>query len=221
MPRAPRRGASTRRQPLTRERIADAAIELIEREGLDEFSTRKLGAELGCEAMSIYHHFPSKGDLLDAIASRLLGKVDLSSAAEEGVVPELRLVRVIRSYREVARTHPRSFPLLALRRLNSVEAMTFLEAFFGILRDAGFDPERSTDVFRLLGHWATGAALSELAARSQVAHPTRTVPASEVDPDRYPLTREATPWLLASHFDATFEFGLRSVLDAVRRARGK
>jgi len=65
-----------------------------------------------------------------------------------------------------------------------------------------------------------GAAFSELAARAQVPHATRTVPASEADRNRDPLTREATRYHLASYFDATFDFGPPSVLDAVRRAGG-
>lgn len=207
-----------RREPLSRDRIADGALVLIEREGLEAFSTRKLGAELGCEAMSIYHHFPSKGELLDAVASRMLAEVDLSAASEAGE-PEARLERIARSYREVAHRHPQAFPLLALRRLNSPEAMRFLEALFRILREAGFDAARSAEVFRLIGHWITGATLSELAVHARVPHGTRAVPAAEVDASSYPLTREATPYLLAPQFDATFEFGLRSVLEAVRRAR--
>ena len=52
------------REPLTRERIVEAALAVVEAEGLAAFSTRKLGERLGCEAMSIYHHFPSKQHLL-------------------------------------------------------------------------------------------------------------------------------------------------------------
>src|SRR5882757_10207282 len=60
------------KQPLSRERIELAALELIEAEGLAAFSTRKLAAKLGYEAMSIYHYFPGKGHLMDALVNRVV-----------------------------------------------------------------------------------------------------------------------------------------------------
>jgi len=61
----------TKRAPkvaeLSNETICATALELIDGEGLAEFSTRKLGRVLGCEAMAIYNHFPSKDALLDAV----------------------------------------------------------------------------------------------------------------------------------------------------------
>ena len=63
----------TAREPLSTDRIEEAALELIERDGLDGFSTRKLAAELGCEAMSIYHYYPGKTHLLDALFDRVIG----------------------------------------------------------------------------------------------------------------------------------------------------
>ena len=61
------------REPLSADRIETAALDLIEKEGLDAFSTRKLAATLSCEAMSIYHYFPSKGHLMDALVDRVIG----------------------------------------------------------------------------------------------------------------------------------------------------
>ncbi|TIW60708.1 MAG: TetR/AcrR family transcriptional regulator, partial [Mesorhizobium sp.] len=55
---------------LSREMIEDAAFEVIEREGLSGFSMRKLAAALGCEAMSIYHHFPSQAHLYETLVDR-------------------------------------------------------------------------------------------------------------------------------------------------------
>lgn len=68
-----RAGRKVEREPLSAERIEHTALDLIEREGMAAFSTRKLAAELGCEAMSIYHYFPSKGHLLDALVDRVVG----------------------------------------------------------------------------------------------------------------------------------------------------
>src|SRR5205814_1947175 len=65
------------RTPLSRERIVEAALALIHDEGLGAFSTRKLGSRLHVEAMSIYHHFPSKQHLLDALVEHAIAAVDV------------------------------------------------------------------------------------------------------------------------------------------------
>jgi AcrR family transcriptional regulator len=64
--------ASQKREPLTKDRIVLKALELVEREGLDGFSFRKLADDLHCEAMSIYYHFPSKAHLFDAMVAQCL-----------------------------------------------------------------------------------------------------------------------------------------------------
>ena len=65
--------ASTPRVALSRERIEIEALALIDAHGIEAFSTRKLGQRLGCEAMSIYHHFASKAHVFDALVDRVLG----------------------------------------------------------------------------------------------------------------------------------------------------
>src|SRR5262245_49400173 len=109
-----------KRSPLTREKIVETALGLIERDGLESFSTRRLGDALACEAMSIYYHFPSKGELLDAVASRVVGEIALPGADEGEWIDRLR--HILESYRTVAARHPHAFPLVASRRLQSTEA---------------------------------------------------------------------------------------------------
>ncbi len=200
--------------PLTRERIAAAAVALIEQEGLEGFSTRKLGEALGIEAMSIYHHFPSKGVLLDAVASAVLGHCEWPTTG----APLQRLAESMRRYRELGRRFPQSYPLLALRRLNSTTAFDMMEYLFGCLAELGFDAPMRAVMFRLLGHWLTGATLSELAASSRVPHSTPRVAAAQIDLQRYPRVRESTPYLMPEHFDVGFEFGLATMLATIESA---
>src|SRR5262245_15638613 len=68
------------RRPLSRELILEAALELVHAHGLARLSTRRLGAQLGCEAMSIYHHFPSKAHLLDAMVDHAIASVEAPPA---------------------------------------------------------------------------------------------------------------------------------------------
>ena len=101
-----------------------AALELIESEGHDGFSMRKLAASLGCEAMSIYHYFPSKAHLRDALLDRCLAATEMPPRE----LPWLeRLRRVAYAYREAALRNPRFFVAIALHRMNTAAGLRFLE----------------------------------------------------------------------------------------------
>src|SRR3954471_22150269 len=104
----------TAREPLSRGRIEEAALKLIEEVGYDGFSTRKLAAELGCEAMSIYHYFPSMAHLRDALLDRLVAGTPRPSSD----LPWLeRLRQVAYAYRASALRNPRFFQHAVLHRM--------------------------------------------------------------------------------------------------------
>ena len=65
MTRARRPASPPTRTPLTPARIAEAALALVDEAGLEGCTMRRLGAELGVEAMALYHHYPGKGPLLE------------------------------------------------------------------------------------------------------------------------------------------------------------
>lgn len=88
----------------------EAASTLIDRECLADLSMRKLGADLGVEAMSLYRYFPSKADLLDAVVERAARDLELPSSDLDW---REALRRFARSFRRVALRHPAIAPLLA------------------------------------------------------------------------------------------------------------
>src|SRR5262249_41153731 len=146
------------REPLSRERIETTALELIEREGEGSFSMRKLAAELGCEAMSIYHYFPSLAHLRDALFDRYVAAIP--RPAHE--LPWLdRLRQTVYCYRDAALRQPRFFQYIALHRSNTAAGLAYLEEVLSILRDAGFDTETAARVFRSVGYYIFGGALEE------------------------------------------------------------
>src|SRR5437016_1970068 len=103
---------------LSRERIVAAAMALIDREGLSGLSTRRLGEELGCEAMSIYHHFPGKAHLMDALVDLMLAEARVPSAEQSDWLVRLR--RAAHGFRAMALKHPKFFPFFAVHRLNTL-----------------------------------------------------------------------------------------------------
>src|ERR1700742_3710616 len=76
-----RRGAEPR-TPLTRDRVLQAALALANAGGIESLTMRKLGEAVGVEAMSLYNHVPSKGDLLDGLIDLVFSEIELPSAAD-------------------------------------------------------------------------------------------------------------------------------------------
>lgn len=211
-------GSSRRKvgAPLTRGVIVEAALAEIDAKGLERLSMRVLGAALGVEAMALYHHFPSKGELLDAVVERLLDEVNLPPA---GAMPPVdRLRRCLESYRQVAVRHPQAFILLAVRRFNTERTFAFYERILEVLAEAGFDAAQSARLFRLVGYYATGAGLAEIASRAQEPDATPVKLEQVADLERFPHVAAVAPHLRVGNLDAVFDFGLDVIFDAIRRS---
>lgn len=195
------------RKPLNRERIEQAALRLLDREGLDGFSMRKLGRMLGVEAMSLYHHFPSQAHLLDALVDRLIGSLPLST---EGTVEE-RLEAAMRAYRALAQKHPRFFPYLVQHRFNSEPTLRFLEGMLGLFLEAGHPLEVAVPMFRVGGYFLAGCALEENVEVRSAAQPV----SLEEQRERFPRVYAAAPYF-AGHRDEAFELGVRLLVSNLR-----
>lgn len=209
----------TKRAPkapeLSNATICTAALELIDEEGLAEFSTRKLGRMLGCEAMAIYWYYPSKDALLDAVVDMLMVPVARAVASHDtqswiGVLRELAL-----AYRRVAHDHPEAFPLLATRRFASEGTYAFLDQLFELARAQGIDDRVTAKFYRVVSSYCSGFALNELATPRGPQDP-RTVALRK----RYPRAAAVSTWLEPQHLDEIFNFGLELQLTALARATG-
>lgn len=146
------------RRPLTRERILDVAIALIERDGPEALSMRRLGAALGVEGMAIYHHFAGREDLLGAIAERLLeplGELEHRSDWREGCDDFATTLR------EIAVQWPATFRLVGMEPLGEVLLLP-VERLLVTLVDAGFDPGTALAIYRATISYARGYALAEV-----------------------------------------------------------
>jgi AcrR family transcriptional regulator len=209
--------APVRREPLNKGRIAQAALDYIDKHGLEELSTRRLGAQLGVEAMALYRHYPSKDALLDAVAELLVLKVPIPS----GGGWQARVKEYARAYRGLGRAHPRAFPLLATRRLNTPRTLQLLDTLFSELLGSGFSPAASVELFRAVGNYSHGTALDELAGVAQREAPSSGATAAKSASNLAALARVA-PYLTDTYFDQVFEAGLEVIVDgfARRQARG-
>lgn len=199
------------RLKLSRDRIEEEALALIERVGMEAFSMRGLGEALGCEAMSLYHHFPSKAYVLDALVDRVLSSVPIP---ERELCPRERLRHIAYRWRAMARSHSRFYPWLALHRWNSSAGVTLLGEILSCFLAAGLPDERAARGFRVLGYYMLGATLDEIGGYAQ--GPSSLSPMSLEDLERdHPAVVRAGRFFSPDHFDQTFEMGLDLVLQGL------
>ena len=201
------------RLQVTVERIAEAALALIDGHGLEQLSMRRLGQALGVEAMALYHHLPSKGAVLDAVMERLL--LDFDIPGPGAMAPMARLRHAMLSYRQIAIRHPNAFVLLVARRFNSPGAFAVYERLLQVFADLGLEPAQTARWFRTLGYFLGGAGMADIASREQV--PDATALQLERAPQAVTLPQVAAvaPFLRVDGLDELFEFGLETLLSAL------
>ena len=203
-----------KRRPLTRGRVLSAAHALIERGGLAAFSMRGLGARLGCEPMSVYHYFPSKAHLLDALVDRALAGV---TVPPPGGDPEDRLRQMCREYRAMARRQPKLYQLIALHRLNTPMGVRFIESVLTLIHALSPDPRFVAQSFRALGYYLTGAALDETAGYASGPSAVDAV-SDDYIAQECPRLSAAAAYFKPEWWDSTFELGLETLLAGIRAA---
>ena len=194
--------------------MLSAAHALIERGGLAAFSMRRLGARLGCEPMSVYHYFPSKAHLLDALVDRALAGV---TVPPPGADPEDRLRQMCREYRAMARRQPKLYQLIALHRLNTPMGVRFIESVLTLIHALSPDPRFVAQSFRALGYYLTGAALDETAGYASGPSAVDAV-SDDYIAQECPRLSAAAPYFKPEWWDSTFELGLETLLAGIRAA---
>ena len=216
-----------RREPLTRERVLEAAMRLADQSGIESLTMRKLARELGVEAMSLYNHVASKGDLVDAMVDLVVREIDLPSSGGAWDV-DIRACAV--SAHEVLLRHPWACSLAigptATRALPTAR-LSYIEWLLRRFREAGFSPELAYDAYHavdshILGFtlWQLGHAISaeELGDGDLADLVDRFL--SELPAGDYPfLAEHARQHVAAPSGDGAreFEFGLDLILDGLAK----
>jgi AcrR family transcriptional regulator len=200
------------RDRLSRRRVLEAALRIVDSEGLPALTMRRLGRELGVEAMSLYRHVPNKDALLDGIVELIVLEIEVPADVDGDWKEAAR--QIVRSYRRAAHSHPNAFPLVTMRPLNTPEGLRRLDATFEILRRAGLDEPTAIVAFRTLASYTRGFALEEVTGRAIGAEP---LGSDRLDPralpaDEFPRLAELAPRLVAADRDAEFERGVDLIL---------
>ncbi|MFD4244790.1 TetR/AcrR family transcriptional regulator [Streptomyces sp. NPDC058525] len=203
--------ARPRKPLLSRARIVEAAGALVDAEGLEAVSTRRLAAALGVSGPSLYNHFRTKDEILDAVADAVSARVDLSMF-EPGRRLDWRdaLHAWAHSYRDALSDHPNIVPVLARGPGRRPAGLRLADAVFGAMTEAGWPPAQATRIGALMRYFILGSAMASF-ARGFVDDETA------YDPADYPHLGQAHLLAERQHEvdEGAFETGLAALLDGL------
>jgi AcrR family transcriptional regulator len=150
------------RQPvLSRQRIVEVATTILDKEGLDALSTRRLARELGVRAPSLYNHFATKDEILDAVADAIISQVDLRMFGKGEWATAL--TEWARTYRRALAAHPNAVPFLAHGPALRPAALALADAVYGALVEAGWPPSYATRIGAAMRYFVAGSSLGSFA----------------------------------------------------------
>jgi TetR/AcrR family transcriptional regulator, tetracycline repressor protein len=205
------RGAHEQQRPrLSREEVARVALAIVDREGLDGLSMRKLGAALHVDPMAAYHYFPNKAALLDGIVDAVYAEIP--PAPEPDAPWDEQLRQLLRAYRRVLKAHPHALPALATHPTFTEASFRQLEAAGAILYRAGLSPPDAMRVIGQLSGLLIGLTLAEVGLQpGGIADPTEDevlARVAELPPEDYPVVTAAARSREIFDHDRDFESGI-------------
>ena len=204
------------RAPLSRDRVLRAAVGLADRSGIEALTMRRLGQELGVEAMSLYKHVRNKDDVLDGITDLVLGDIEVPAA---GTPWRAAMRGRALSAHETLLAHPWA-AMQIMSRFNIGPGMTrYLDATLGRLREGGFTVEGALDAWHTLDSHIYGFTLQELGlpfAADEASQVSADV-VGTLDAEQFPHVVEVITHVMRSGRVEDFEFGLDLILDGLER----
>jgi TetR/AcrR family transcriptional regulator, tetracycline repressor protein len=199
-----------RRAPLSIERITASALELIDRDGLEALSMRKIGNALGYEAMALYKHVPDKEALLDLVVASVFAEMNLPDPAAPWPA---RLRHSADELRRVGLAHPHLLVRMVTDPPTAIPVQESIEAILDALRDACADDDEAVRWFWMLINYASGALLAETAA----ARDASPLVSDELSATACPVLAELGPQLATCDFGREFAWGINAIIDQISR----
>jgi AcrR family transcriptional regulator len=214
--------ARRRRTPLTRERVLQSAVRRADEGGIESLSMRKLGQELGVEAMALYHHFANKDDLVDGMVDLVFGEIELPPSTRDWrTAMRQRAIAV----RDALLRHRWAVGLMESRRRPGPANLRHHDAVIGNLRAGGFDIGMAAHAYSVLDSYIYGFALTKMNLPFETSDDVADVAQSILEPfppDEYPhMVEILTDHVMKPGYDygEEFEYGLDLILDGLERLR--
>jgi AcrR family transcriptional regulator len=204
---------STSTSKVNREDIAREALAMLDEEGLDALSMRRLGERVGIPTMTLYGHFRNKRELLDAAVGAAVE--DFEFDPPEGGVRE-RFRAYVHAVQRVLERHPAMAELRARQPIVQPSAFRMTERGIGVLLDAGFPPVEAARIFRVLFIYKFGSALFGPIELPDDQRRNVRAALALLPEDEFPAVTAAADGIAASiGGPEQFDFGLELILDAV------
>ena len=232
-----RTGASAPgRRTLSRELIIETAIDFVDKRGLTALTMRRLGKELGVEAMSLYRYVNGREDLLEGIVDHMVAELHLCPD-DEHLQPtngwQAYLVWLAHGVRALAREHPNVFPLIATRHPAApwqrppLRSLRVVEDFLTMLISRGFTDVHAVMAYRAFSSFLLGHLLLEASVLGAQTSPVEApqdegdsdVPNAdqELNLDKFPHVQRLEAQLSENTAAAEFEQALEDLLDRLDR----
>jgi TetR/AcrR family tetracycline transcriptional repressor len=207
------------RTPLTRERIIDAALQIMDTEGLGAVTMRRVAREVGVEAMSLYNHVHDKDDLLNGVVEHVMREFPFPQEHASGDWLETGR-DVARGWRNLLRAHPSAIQLFAERKspIASEDGLRPMDVALTALRNAGLSERDAVQAFHTIGGYIFGYVMMETGRL--FGDPADAHDFPDISPQRLPSVAACAPYLANCDFDEQFEFGLDLMIEGLRAKVG-
>lgn len=214
-------GSEETRSPLNRERVLRAAVALSDAHGIEALTMRKLGQELGVEAMSLYNHVANKEDVLNGMLDLVLEEIDLP-ASDIDWKTAIR-ASAMSAYTVLLR-HPWACGQMLSAARTSQVRLRYMEALLRCLRQGGFSANMTHHAYHALDSHIAGFTLWEVHILMNLENLTETAATLMREPamTAYPYLVEHIHQHIHPEDDgieSEFEFGLNLILEGLERLR--
>jgi AcrR family transcriptional regulator len=174
---------------LTREMLTAAALRIVDSDGLDALSMRRLGSELRVDPMAAYRHIPNKGALLDEVVEAVMSEID-TDAVDASLSWRDQLRTLALSYLATLMAHPNAAPLIAERSLRTAGSLRVVEKALRIMTDAGAELGDAVATIDAIGLLSSGIAQAASASPEPAGGATGN-PFAGLAPEEFPLLTQA------------------------------
>jgi AcrR family transcriptional regulator len=202
------------RERLTRERIVRAALRVMDAEGLEAVSMRRVAREVGVEAMSLYHHVEDKDDLLRGICNEVMRSFQFPGTSGDWVE---RAKAGARAWRRLLQEHPDVMRLFAETHGPlplAVDSLKPTEFALGLFKEAGLSDRDTVQAFHSFGGYIQGFVMME-GGSIKGGHGEHLAEA-EISPDAFPVLAAVGRYWGECDPDEQFEFGLDLLIRGLR-----
>jgi AcrR family transcriptional regulator len=201
--------------------VLRAAIAMADAGGIEALTMRRLGRELGVEAMSLYNHVANKEEIVDGIVDLVFGEIDLPSGGGDW---RMAMRRRAISLRDVLLRHRWAIGLMESRRNGGPSNLGHHDAVIGTLRAAGFDINLVAHAYSVLDGYIYGFALTKMTLPFDTSEEAAQVAETMLRPlpvNAYPNLGAMIEHAMQPGYDYgdEFEYGLDLILDGLERVR--